>query len=47
MADLYNQFHQAVGVEQPARVQGLFRLGYAALPEPSPRWPVESLLIDA
>ena len=47
MTELYRQFHEAVGVAAPSRVQGLFRLGYAARPEPSPRWPVESLLIDA
>ncbi|MEP3224975.1 MAG: hypothetical protein ABJO01_03290 [Parasphingorhabdus sp.] len=47
MADLYKQFHSAVNVAEPARVQGFFRLGYAARPEPSPRWPVESILLNA
>lgn len=46
MAALYDQYHDTVAVSAPARVQGFFRLGYAATPEPSPRWPVESLLLN-
>ncbi len=47
MADLYREFHATVGVEEPARVQGLFRLGYGPATPPSPRWPLESHLVDA
>ena len=47
MAALYDQYHDYVGVSAPARVQGFFRFGYAAVPEPSPRWPVESILVTA
>lgn len=45
MADLYGQYHDYLAVAAPARVQGFFRFGYAAAPEPSPRWPVESLIL--
>jgi len=45
MAALYDRYHDYVGVSAPARVQGFFRFGYAAVPEPSPRWPVESILL--
>lgn len=47
MADLYREFHALVGVDEPARVQGLFRLGYGPATPPSPRWPLESHLVDA
>ncbi|SIN61766.1 hypothetical protein SAMN02745824_0952 [Parasphingorhabdus marina DSM 22363] len=47
MADLYREFHARVAVEEPARVQGLFRLGYGPVAPPSPRWPLESRLVDA
>lgn len=47
MAELYDEFHALVGVDQPARVQGLFRLGYGPVTPPSPRWPLESHLVDA
>lgn len=46
MADLYGKYHDYVAVAAPARVQGFFRFGYAAAPEPSPRWPVESLILN-
>ncbi|MEP2101490.1 MAG: nitroreductase family protein [Parasphingorhabdus sp.] len=46
MADLYNEYHAYLAVDAPARVQGFFRFGYAAAPEPSPRWPVESLILN-
>lgn len=45
MAELYQSFHQTLGIESPARVQGLFRLGYANRPRRSPRWPMQSRLI--
>lgn len=46
MADLYGQYHDYLGVATPARVQGFFRFGYAAVPEPSPRWPMESIILN-
>lgn len=46
MAALYDQYHDYLAVAVPARVQGFFRFGYAANPEPSPRWPVESLILN-
>ncbi len=46
MAALYDQYHDTVAVAAPARVQGFFRLGYADTPAPSPRWPVESILLN-
>lgn len=45
MAPLYRQVHQQINVKQPARLQMLARIGYAPTPSPSPRWPVESLLL--
>ena len=44
MDDLYAEFHSEVGIEAPARVQGLFRFGYAEYPKASPRWSLESRL---
>jgi len=38
----FTAIHEFAGVDLPARVQGLFRLGYAKDPRPSPRWPVQS-----
>jgi nitroreductase len=46
MAHLYDQYHKYLGIAAPARVQGFFRFGYAASPEPSPRWPVESFILN-
>ncbi|MHA7872192.1 MAG: Acg family FMN-binding oxidoreductase [Hyphococcus sp.] len=45
MAGLYEEFHDFVDVRAPARVQGLFRFGYAAAPPPSPRWPLQSRIV--
>ena len=47
MKRLYTDFHQTVSIESPARAQGLFRFGYAEIPEPSPRWSLESRLVTA
>ncbi|MEM8772363.1 MAG: twin-arginine translocation pathway signal protein [Pseudomonadota bacterium] len=47
MTDLYNEFHEFVGLKAPARVQGLFRFGYAKAPPPAPRWPLETRIIEA
>lgn len=46
MADLYDQYHDYLEVAVPARVQGFFRFGYASSPAPSPRWPVESFILN-
>ncbi|GAK44237.1 twin-arginine translocation pathway signal [Tepidicaulis marinus] len=45
MAPHYERCHAMLGISAPARVQGLFRFGYAAFPEPAPRWPLQSRLI--
>lgn len=42
MAACYESFHRLAGVAAPARVQGLFRFGYAKEPRPAPRWPMTS-----
>ena len=44
MNELYAEFHEDVAIKAPARVQGLFRFGYAKYPKASPRWPLESRL---
>lgn len=44
MSALYDQFHTEVGAAQPARVQMLMRLGYAARPDPAPRRPLSRLV---
>ncbi|MEM9601017.1 MAG: twin-arginine translocation pathway signal protein, partial [Pseudomonadota bacterium] len=46
MDALYAALHTHLGVSEPARVQGLFRLGYADAPGPSPRWPLQTRLVD-
>ncbi|GLQ21115.1 Acg family FMN-binding oxidoreductase [Algimonas porphyrae] len=46
MDALYTALHSHMGVSVPARVQGLFRLGYADAPGPSPRWPLHTRLVD-
>ena len=46
MSALFEEFHDFVDVRQPARVQGLFRFGYAKFPAPAPRWPLETRLIN-
>jgi hypothetical protein len=46
MDDLYAGFHKEVGIKAPARVQGLFRFGFADYPKASPRWPMESSLTN-
>ncbi len=46
MAELYKALHDALGITEPARVQGLFRFGRAAYPKAAPRWPVESRLVQ-
>ncbi|MEO0500507.1 MAG: twin-arginine translocation pathway signal protein, partial [Pseudomonadota bacterium] len=46
MAAPYRRIHDLLGITPPARIQGLFRFGYADRPEPSPRWPLETRLLD-
>lgn len=46
MSVSYKATHAALSVTTPARIQGLFRLGYAKGPKPSPRWPLQTRLID-
>ena len=41
------EVHRMLAVEEPARIQGLFRLGYAPFPEPAPRWPLASRITAA
>lgn len=47
MAEHYARLHDHLGIDAPARVQGLFRIGHAPAIEPSPRWPLTSRLVDA
>ena len=46
MAALYAAFHREVGVNAPARVQMLVRVGYAPVAEPSPRRGVGTILMS-
>jgi hypothetical protein len=46
MARCYEDFHRLVGVAEPARVQGLFRFGYAHVPQAAPRWPMVSRIAN-
>ena len=45
MAGPFAEIHDHFGISAPARIQGLFRLGYAHAEAPAPRWPLESRLI--
>ena len=45
MASCYDEIHDLLGISAPARIQGLFRLGYASQPAASPRWPLMSRMI--
>ncbi|MEO0398857.1 MAG: twin-arginine translocation pathway signal protein [Pseudomonadota bacterium] len=50
MAAEFKNIHDFVAArsndQQPGRIQGLFRLGYAAVPPAAPRWPMQSRLIE-
>lgn len=46
MADLYGQIHAKLAPDG-GTVQMLARIGYAGLPTPSPRWPLETRILDA
>lgn len=45
MAVPFRDIHEELGVDLPARVQGIFRLGYADAPPPAPRWPLKEKLL--
>lgn len=52
MAELFEEIHDFTGIRAPrseadGRLQGLFRFGYAKPAGPSPRWPLETRLIEA
>lgn len=47
MSEQYDKIHQLLGVKRPNRIQMLARIGYCPLVEPSPRWPMESILLQA
>lgn len=47
MTDLYTKLHEMIKVEQPSRIQMFARIGYGPKVEPSPRWPIETRLVDA
>lgn len=52
MAAKFEEIHDFTGIRAPrsetdGRLQGLFRFGYATTPPPSPRWPLESRLVNA
>lgn len=46
MDRLYSSVHETTNVKVPARIQGLFRLGFASSPKPSPRWPLQTRLVE-
>lgn len=46
MAAQFSAVHELLSVEAPAQIQGLFRLGYAKNPKPSPRWPLQTRVIE-
>ena len=46
MSDIFARLHDTLGVQSPARIQGLFRLGYAKTPPPAPRWPLKTRLVE-
>ena len=46
MSELYAEAHNLLGVKRPNIIQGLFRLGYAKPPLASPRWPLQTRLIE-
>lgn len=45
MAEPFREIHAFLGVEAPARVQGLFRFGYGKKEPPAPRWPLKARLV--
>jgi len=47
MDHLYSELHSLLGVAAPARLQMFARIGYGPKTAPSPRWPLETRLIEA
>ncbi|NVJ96605.1 MAG: twin-arginine translocation pathway signal protein [Alphaproteobacteria bacterium] len=47
MTDIFNELHSYLGVMAPSRIQMFARIGYGPTVDPSPRWPLETRLIDA
>lgn len=45
MAKQFKDIHNLLAVRQPNRIQMLARIGYCHQVEPSPRWPLESVLL--
>ena len=45
MATHYDTLHQLLEIKQPKRIQMLARIGYCAQVPPSPRWPVETIVM--
>lgn len=46
MAGPYDEVHEFLNIKRPARIQGLFRFGFAKFPKASPRWPLETRLVE-
>lgn len=46
MSKLYAEAHNLLEVRKPNVIQGLFRVGYAKPPLASPRWPLQTRLIE-
>ena len=46
IADPYAQIHAELGIEAGGVVHMLGRVGYTKFPKPSPRWPLESKLVQ-
>lgn len=42
MAEKFTEIHRALGLKQGERLQMLARMGYAPVPDPAPRWPLET-----
>lgn len=47
MTEQFSNIHDLLGVREPNRIQMLARIGYCHQVEPSPRWPLESVLLNA
>jgi hypothetical protein len=47
MSDIMDEVHEQLDVVRPNRIQMLARVGYGQTVPPSPRWPMETRLVDA
>ncbi len=47
MAEMLMEIHEFTDIRAPGRVQGLFRFGYVEFPQPAPRWPLSSRIVNA